>query len=55
MPRHNVVVDVNGVLIDVEAVKTERDTVVVILNQEDLWETLQKIAAGRMPLQHPPT
>jgi hypothetical protein len=47
----NVVVNVNGVLIDVEAVKAERDSVVIVINQEDLLETLTKIADGRMPVQ----
>lgn len=51
----SVVVDINGFLIDVEGVKTERGSVVVVLNEEDLRETLQKIADGRMPLQQPPT
>jgi hypothetical protein len=46
-----VLVDVNGVLIDVEDVKAERDSVVIVLNQEDLLETLAKIADGRMPIQ----
>lgn len=47
------VVDVNGVLIDVEGVKAERDSVVIVLNQEDLLETLAKIADGRMTVKRP--
>jgi hypothetical protein len=49
----SVVVDVNGILIDVEDVKAERDSVVIVLNQEDLLETLAKIADGRMTVQRP--
>jgi hypothetical protein len=49
----NVVVDVNGILIDVEAVTTDRGNVVVVLNQEDLTDTLRKIADGRAPVQRP--
>jgi hypothetical protein len=49
----SVVVDVNGVLIDVEGVKAERDSVVIVLNQDDLLETLAKIADGRMTVQRP--
>lgn len=51
----SVVVNVNGVLIDVEAVKAERDSVVIVINQEDLLETLAKIADGRMPVERPTT
>ena len=49
----SVVVDVNGVLIDVEGVKAERDSVVIVLNQDDLLETLAKVADGRMTVQRP--
>jgi hypothetical protein len=49
----SVMVNVNGVLIDVEAVKVERDAVVIVINQEDLLETLTKIADGRMTVQRP--
>lgn len=49
----NVVVNVNGVLIEVEGVKVERDSVVLVINQEDLLETLTKIADGRMSVQRP--
>jgi hypothetical protein len=51
----SVVVNVNGVLIDVEGVKAERDSVVLVINQEDLLETLAKIADGRMPVERPTT
>lgn len=47
----SVVVNVNGVLIDVEDVRAERDSVVLVINQDDLLETLTKIADGRMPIQ----
>ena len=47
----SVVVNLNGVLIDVEGVKAERDSVVLVINRDDLLETLTKIADGRMPIQ----
>jgi len=49
----SVVVNVNGVLIDVEGVRAERDSVVLVINQDDLLETLTKIADGRMRVQGP--
>ena len=49
----SVVVEVNGILIDVEAVTTDRGMVVVVLNHEDLSNTLTRIADGRMPLHRP--
>jgi hypothetical protein len=51
----SVVVNVNGVLIDVEGVKAERDSVVLVINQDDLLETLTKIADGRMSVERPTT
>lgn len=48
-----VAVDVNGVLIEVEAVKTDRGMVVIVLNQEDLLSTLTAIADDRTPIQRP--
>ncbi len=50
-----VAVDINGVLVDVEAVTTARDRVVIVLDQEDLASTLAAIADGRTPIQRPPT
>jgi hypothetical protein len=47
----SVVVNVNGVLIDVEGVRAERDSVVLVINQDDLLEILTKIADCRMPIQ----
>lgn len=49
----SVVVDVNGVLIDVEAVTIARGMVVIVLNQEELSDTLQRISDGRTPLRRP--
>ena len=48
-----VVVEINGVLIDVEEVRSDRGSVVAVLNPEDLADVLQKIADGRRPLQRP--
>lgn len=46
-----VVVDVNGVLIDIEAVTTDRGSLVIVLNSEDVEDTLQKVASGRLPVR----
>jgi len=40
-----VTVDVNGILIDVDAVTFDRGTIVIVLNAEDLSETLRKTAS----------
>lgn len=40
-------VSVNGILIDIEAVSTERGAIVLILDPEDLQCTLDQVAAGR--------
>jgi hypothetical protein len=49
-------VDVNGILIDVERVTVARDDIVIVLNPEDLFDTLQKLASGRLslPADHEP-
>jgi hypothetical protein len=47
MENDSVAVDVNGLLIDVEAVATDRGMVVFVLNQEDLYDLLTKVADGR--------
>ena len=46
-----VVVDVNGILIDVDAVTMTRDTIVILLNPEDVTDTLRKVASGQLPVQ----
>jgi hypothetical protein len=46
-----VAVDVNGILIDVDAVTADRGNVVLTLNPEDLSDTVRQIASGRLPLQ----
>jgi hypothetical protein len=43
-------VDVNGILIDVERVTVARDDIVIVLNPEDLSDTLRKLASGQLPL-----
>jgi len=43
-----VTVDVNGILIDVDAVTVDRGAIVIVLNAEDLSETLQKTASGHL-------
>lgn len=47
----SVLVDVNGVLIDIEAVTTDRGSIVIVLNSEDVSDTLQKVASGRQPVR----
>ena len=47
----SVTVDVNGVLIDVDAVTTSRGSIVVLLNPEDIGETLRKVASGELPVR----
>jgi hypothetical protein len=39
-----VTVDVNGILIDVESVDTDRESVVLVLNQDDLKSVLRQAA-----------
>ena len=53
MEGDSVAVDVHGVLIDVETVTTDRGTVVLVVNQEDLVDILTKIADGRTPVRRP--
>ena len=50
--NNTVTADVNGILIDVDAVTVDRGSIVIVLNVEDLSETLWKIASGRLALQH---
>ena len=46
-----VTVDINGTLIDIEAVKSDRG-IVIVLNGEDLADVLGKIASGKQPLKY---
>lgn len=50
-----VVVDVNGVHIDVDAVTVTRDTIVIVLNPEDVTDVLRKVASGKMLVHGPNT
>ena len=51
--NNTVTADVNGILIDVDAVTADRGAIVIVLNTEDLSETLREIASGRLALQCP--
>ena len=41
-----VTVNVNGILIDVDTVTTARDSIVLVLDPEDLQSVLSKVADG---------
>ncbi|MFI5493223.1 hypothetical protein [Actinoplanes sp. NPDC051859] len=43
-----VTVDVNGILIDVEAVAHDRGNVVLVLDREELRATLRQVASGKI-------
>jgi hypothetical protein len=43
-----VTVNVNGILIDVDSVSYDRESIVLVLDPEDLRSTLTQVASGRL-------
>lgn len=48
-----VAVNVNNVLLDIETVVPDRDGLAIVLNSEDLLDTLRGVASGRAIVQNP--